>query len=211
MLELSITKVAGLRRFLPLQPGKICHFCHRVAVRSFPSTLYRASRYSFRLRVARSVPLLRRDKTPRLRATIERIFDELLHLSEELTEEEVRYVREGFSSDEELALYDLLFKQNLSKAEIEQLKRAATQLLQKVKAQIARLHRWYEKDTTIAQVRTTISEVLYDGLPESAYPEPVLHSYEEKIYEYVLSHYKSVGEPTYAVNDSAVLQAAERV
>lgn len=49
------------------------------------------------------------------RATIEKTFKELIDLSQSLSEEEKRYVREGFKSDEELSLYDLLLKDNLSK------------------------------------------------------------------------------------------------
>lgn len=49
------------------------------------------------------------------RATIEKTFKELMDLSQSLSEEEKRYVREGFKSDEELSLYDLLLKDNLSK------------------------------------------------------------------------------------------------
>lgn len=144
------------------------------------------------------------------RAEIERIFDELLRLSEQLTEEESRYVRLGFSSDEELALYDLLFEHNLRPQEIEELKKASKSLLQQVKARIAGLHRWYEKDATIALVRTTISEVLYGELPD-AYPETVLHSYEEKIYEYVLSHYKTLEEPEEAYRGENLLAADEKM
>ncbi len=44
-------------------------------------------------------------KTP-----IEKTFHDFLALSEKLTEEIQRYIREGFTSDEELSLYDLLSK-----------------------------------------------------------------------------------------------------
>ena len=49
------------------------------------------------------------------RAEIERIFEELMKLSQDLDNEEKRYVREGFSSDEELPMFDLLFKADLNK------------------------------------------------------------------------------------------------
>ncbi len=48
------------------------------------------------------------------RATIEKTFMDLMDLAGS-GQEEQRYVREGFSSDEELSLYDLLFSENLSK------------------------------------------------------------------------------------------------
>jgi superfamily II DNA or RNA helicase len=49
------------------------------------------------------------------RATIEKTFMELIDLANSMSQEEQRYVREGFSSDEELSLYDMLFSENLSK------------------------------------------------------------------------------------------------
>lgn len=49
------------------------------------------------------------------RANIEKTFDELMDLVQNMDQEERRYVREGFSSDEELSLYDMLFSENLSK------------------------------------------------------------------------------------------------
>ena len=55
------------------------------------------------------------------RANIERTFDELIKLSQELGEEEKRYIKEGFENDEQLALYDLLFVKELSKADIKKL------------------------------------------------------------------------------------------
>ena len=47
------------------------------------------------------------------RATIEKTFMDLMDLANSMEREEQRYVREGFSSDEELSLYDLLFSENL--------------------------------------------------------------------------------------------------
>ena len=48
------------------------------------------------------------------RATIEKTFMELMNLANSLDKEEQRYVREGFDSDEELSLYDMLFRQGIS-------------------------------------------------------------------------------------------------
>ena len=50
------------------------------------------------------------------RASIEQTFMDLMRLSQSLDSEEKRYIAEGFSTDEELSLYDLLSKANLSKA-----------------------------------------------------------------------------------------------
>ena len=125
------------------------------------------------------------------RATIERIFAELLALSEQLSEEEQRHVRMGFENEEQLAMFDLLFKPDLSKTEIEKLKDVSAILLKRVKDEIAKLHNWYEKESTISMVRKEITDALYELLPES-YPDDALTSYGDKVYEYVLGHFKTV-------------------
>ena len=48
-------------------------------------------------------------------------FMELMDLANSMNQEEQRYVREGFSSDEELSMYDMLFNEDLSKEEFHQI------------------------------------------------------------------------------------------
>src|SRR5699024_7059075 len=76
------------------------------------------------------------------RATIEKTFMDLIDLAKSMDQEEQRYVREGFSSDEELSMYDLLFSENLSKQDIRAIKKISVELLAKVKAKIAELDHW---------------------------------------------------------------------
>ena len=71
------------------------------------------------------------------RAAIEKTFDELMKLVQSMDQEEQRYVREGFSSDEELSLYDMLFSENLSKQDIQKVKSIAIDLLKKIKTKIS--------------------------------------------------------------------------
>ena len=68
----------------------------------------------------------------------------------DMDQEEQRYVREGFSSDEELSLYDMLFSENLSKQDIQKIKKVAVDLLEKVKAKITELDHWTDKQETKA-------------------------------------------------------------
>lgn len=124
-------------------------------------------------------------------ATIEKTFDELMQLVKDMDQEEQRYVREGFSSDEELSLYDLLFSENLSKQDIQKLKGVAVDLLQKVKAKIAELDHWTDKQETKAAVDNLIRDTLWRELP-SCYDEPSISRYRQKIYEYVYTRYKEV-------------------
>ena len=125
------------------------------------------------------------------RATIERTFDELMRLVKDMDQEEQRYVREGFSSDEELSLYDMLFSENLSKQDIQQIKQVAVDLLAKVKAKIAELDHWTDKQETKAAVDNLIRDTLWAQLPE-CYDEVSISEYRQKIYEYVYTRYPDV-------------------
>lgn len=123
------------------------------------------------------------------RATIEKTFMELMDLANSMTQEEQRYVREGFGSDEELSLYDMLFTEALSKADIKKIKEVAVELLKKIKSQIAELDHWTDKQETKAVVDNLIRDTLWSELPE-CYDEISISNYRQRIYEYVYTRYK---------------------
>ncbi len=125
------------------------------------------------------------------RASIEKTFMELMNLANSMDQEKQRYVREGFSSDEELSLYDMLFSENLSKQDIQQIKKVAVDLLAKVKAKIAELDHWTDKQETKAAVDNLIRDTLWAELPES-YDEISISGYRQRIYEYVYTRYPQV-------------------
>ena len=125
------------------------------------------------------------------RVTIEKTFMELMNLANTLDQEEQRYVREGFASDEELSFYDMLFRDNLSKTEIKKIKEVASSLLQKIKAKIAELDHWTDKQETKAAVDNLIRDTLWAELPEN-YDEQSISEYRTRIYEYVCIRYREV-------------------
>ncbi|SFW21950.1 type I restriction endonuclease subunit R [Ruminococcus flavefaciens] len=122
------------------------------------------------------------------RTKIEKTFMELMDLASSLDKEEKRYVREGFNSDEELSMYDMLFKENLSPNDIKKIKEVAVNLLNKVKAKIAELDHWTDKQETKAAVDNLIRDTLWAELPES-YDEVSISVYRQKIYEYLYTRY----------------------
>lgn len=124
-------------------------------------------------------------------ATIEKTFMDLMDLAKSMDQEEQRYAREGFSSDEELSLYDLLFSETLTKQEIQQIKRVAVDLLAKVKAKIAELDHWRDKEETKATVDNLIRDTLWSELP-NCYDEISISTCRQKIYEYVYVRYPDV-------------------
>ena len=122
------------------------------------------------------------------RATIEKTFEELMKLSNELTEEEKRYIREGFENDEQLSMYDVLMKDDLTKEDIKKLKSVAKELLEKIKAQMATMDHPFDKQETKAAIIITIRDILWKELPES-YSDESINYYRDAVYNYVSQHY----------------------
>ncbi len=125
------------------------------------------------------------------RSTIEKTFMDLMALADSLNQEQQRYLREGFTNDEELSIYDLLFKDDLSKNDIRRIKDVAIILLHQIKAKIAELDHWTDKQETKAEVENLIRDTLWSELPES-YDENSISEYRQRIYEYVYARYKEV-------------------
>ena len=125
------------------------------------------------------------------RVNIEKTFEELMKLSNELTEEEKRYVREGFENDEYLSVYDILMKDDLSKEDIKKIKKVAVELLDKIKDELKKMDHPFEKKNTQSIIINTIRDVLWLELPES-YSEESITQYRDAIYNYVSMQYGSV-------------------
>ncbi len=125
------------------------------------------------------------------RASIEKLFEELMDLTKKLSEEERRYVREGFENDEQLTMYDLLMKDDLTKAEIKKIKEVAVELLEKIKTQLATMDHPFEKRETKAAIIITIRDTLWEMLPES-YSDESIDTYKDAVFEYVQQRYGGV-------------------
>ena len=132
------------------------------------------------------------------RQTIEQTFEALLKFIEELSGEEERAVREGLD-EESLAIYDLLKKPALSKAETGKVKAVAKSLLDKLKAGKLSVDHWREKQTTRDGVRKAIFDFLFSettGLP-SAYSEGEIGERTDAVYRHVYEVYPIVPSPYY--------------
>lgn len=79
------------------------------------------------------------------RVTIEKTFEELMKLSREQEEEKKRYIREGFENDEQLSMFDVLMKDDLSKEDIRKLKKLSVDLLDKIKKLLATMDHPFDK------------------------------------------------------------------
>ena len=125
------------------------------------------------------------------RVTIEKTFEELMKLSKELEEEEKRYIREGFENDEQLSMFDVLMKDDLSKEDIRKLKKVSVELLDKIKKLLATMDHPFDKPETRSLIDNTIRDTLWEGLPES-YSDDSLSYYRNAVYSYVSQRYGSV-------------------
>ena len=123
-------------------------------------------------------------------ATIEKTFLDLMNLAKNMSDEEQRYVREGFSSDEELSIYDLLFSDNLSKEDIKKIKKMAIDLLQRIKNKISKMDHWTDKQETKASVDILIRDVLFAEIPDCMFDR--LDVYRNVIFEHVYTNYRQV-------------------
>lgn len=117
------------------------------------------------------------------------IFENLMKLVSELDEEQKRYVKEGFDSDEELTMFDLLCKdKTLSKEEIKKVKKLSQDMLKKIKERIHELDHWTDKEETQSIISVMIRDLLWSNLPES-YDDNSIAIYRQNIYEYVYNTY----------------------
>lgn len=133
------------------------------------------------------------------RLTIEQTFEMALNLVQGIDEECHRAVVEGLD-EESLALYDLLRKEHLNRKETARVKEVVTSLLEKIKAEIAKIDNWREKEGTRDTIRTDIHHFLYDettGLPESYDPDEI-ENLSELVYRHIYRVYPVVPSPIYS-------------
>lgn len=121
--------------------------------------------------------------------TIAVTFENLMKLVSELDDEQKRYIAEGFDSDEELTIFDLLSRDSeLSKEEIKQVKKLAQTMLVKIKARIHELDHWRDKEETQSIISVLIRDLLWADLPDS-YDDKAVADYRQQIFEYIYQTY----------------------
>lgn len=118
------------------------------------------------------------------RTTVEETFIKLIELANSLDAEQRRAAEEGLS-DDELALFDLLSKDTISKADRERLKLASKGLLASLRDLLQPMSDWTQKTATQAQVRIAIVNDLYRSLPRPPFTDEETDEVAERVYDYV--------------------------
>ncbi|MBU1643597.1 MAG: type I restriction endonuclease subunit R [Nanoarchaeota archaeon] len=125
-------------------------------------------------------------------------FDELVKLSKDLSEEELRHKKEGLT-EEELALFDKLKKPSLTKSDKDAVKKCAKDLLYKLKHDGLSAVDWRKKPQTKAKVRIEIEMELETGLPKTYTDQ----EYEQKCdvaFQHFFDNYFGEGQSMFALS-----------
>jgi type I restriction enzyme R subunit len=118
------------------------------------------------------------------RVTIEETFAKLVDLANSLDAEQRRAAEEGLS-EEELALFDLLKKPEMTKVDRERVKQASRGLLQSIRQLIAPLERWTEKEQTQAEVEVFILDQLFAALPTPPFTQDDKQAVAMRVYQHI--------------------------
>lgn len=129
--------------------------------------------------------------------SIELLFEELVALSKDLTEEESRHMRENLT-EEELAVFDILTRPgpDLDSKETDTIKTVCRDMVAKLKTEKLVLD-WRKRRTTRASVRVAIEKMLDDGLPEKY----TVDLFEQKcgaLFQHMLEKYPQPNQNVYS-------------
>lgn len=120
------------------------------------------------------------------KALIEKTFNELMRLSQDLDEKQREWVREGFQNQQQMTVFEMLFKDTLSPSEIRKVKSVCIEMVSAIEERLGQMVHWTEKEETRSQVWTIVRNEAYK-LPESSYPDDVLDGCIKQIYGYFYS------------------------
>ena len=101
-----------------------------------------------------------------------------------LDEEQKRAAKEGLREDE-LALFDLLQKDELDKTSRERVKQASRDLLASIKARLDQLDRFWEKEQTKADVEVFILDEVFASLPTPPFTPDEKKALASNVYAHV--------------------------
>lgn len=118
------------------------------------------------------------------RTTVEATFAQLVAFAASLDAEQKRAAEEGLT-DDEVALFDLLFKDSISKKDRERLKQASQGLLLSLRGLLAPMPGWLQNATTQAEVKVFILDRLYESLPRPPFTEAETEDIASRVYDYV--------------------------
>lgn len=118
------------------------------------------------------------------RATVEETFIRLIEFVEGLDAEQQRHVQEGLS-EEELALFDLLYKDNITQTDRDKVKQASKELLEALTAMLEPMKDFWRKEQTKAEVESFIHDQLFTKLPMPPFTTDEAQAAAKQVYNFI--------------------------
>lgn len=128
------------------------------------------------------------------RVSVEQTFARLIELANALDGEQRRAAEEGLSEDE-LALFDLLMKENITKVDRERLKQASRGLLASLSTILQTMSDWTQNSTTQAEVKVLIADSLWKSLPRPPFTDDEADVAIQRVFDHLLQRNLSRGAP----------------
>ncbi|MGE3540240.1 MAG: type I restriction endonuclease subunit R [Candidatus Tectimicrobiota bacterium] len=118
------------------------------------------------------------------RVTVEETFARLVELAHSLDAEQRQAAEEGLSNDE-YALFQMLFKDNISPADRTKLKQASQSLLASLRALLTPMYDWTKNTSTQAEVKVFILDTLWESLPRPPFTDQETAMLANRVYDYI--------------------------
>jgi type I restriction enzyme R subunit len=118
------------------------------------------------------------------RTTVEETFARLFKFIETVDAEQQRHIRENLS-EEELALFDLVSKETLTKKDREKLKQASKALLAALQQLLKPMPHWTHNTQTQAEVEVFILDRISEALPTPPYTTEEAETISHRVYGYI--------------------------
>lgn len=125
--------------------------------------------------------------------TVKELFDQLILMLGDLSEEEMRAERENLT-DDELTVFDMLNTgKKVSDKEKLEVKDTARKLLNRLKSNEFTVDHWVEKVQTASAVKKAINDYLYSTLPHPTYGDGDIVVKTEILFNYFKTRYADYG------------------
>lgn len=118
------------------------------------------------------------------RVTMEETFARLVQLISDMDAEDRRAAEEGLSEDE-YALFCLMLKENISKADRERVKQASRGLYAALRKLIEQRQNWTRKEETQAEVEVLILDSVFASLPDPPFTDEDKSALAQQVYQHV--------------------------
>lgn len=128
---------------------------------------------------------------------VQKVMDDLFALNDKLNDEEKRYLREGLDNDAQLAVFDLLQKDSLTKGDREKIKKVARDLLDTLASGKLQIDHWREKAAAQAQVKAEIIKHLWENLPDGAFEDDEITLKADAVFAHIFMAGRGGGARAY--------------